>query len=204
MTLRCCWLTQPARATSTNCNRCDGDGTAASVSEAEIGGASAASFRCHTGFWTVRPRGRVVTLIELSQTTPFLRARRSVRSPLATLPAVSGGYDVRLRRHHDLVDSPAVIRNHEIALYRPERSGGLKAGRAGAVRIHVVCPVHVAAADRRQDRAVNTGRVCKTTVAVEQSNADGNEWFGRVRSDGANARHDDSVFTAKGRIAAGL
>src|SRR5262249_32151087 len=35
------WLTQPARATRTNGSGCDGDGMAASVSEAEIGGASA-------------------------------------------------------------------------------------------------------------------------------------------------------------------
>src|SRR5262249_7946203 len=33
MTSRCCWLTQPASATRTNCRGCDSDGTEASLSE---------------------------------------------------------------------------------------------------------------------------------------------------------------------------
>src|SRR5262245_54213139 len=54
MTSRCCWLTQPASATRTNCRGCDGDGMAASLSEAAFIGTLDTPLRYGSGFWTVR------------------------------------------------------------------------------------------------------------------------------------------------------
>src|SRR6185312_1815730 len=95
-----------------------------------------------------------------------------------------------------------VVQDDEIAFDSREWGWRLETRRPGAVGIHPICALHVAAADCGQHRPVKAGRVGEAAPTVEGPDADGDERLGRRRPNRANARHDDRVLTTKGRVAA--
>src|SRR3954447_2143086 len=111
-------------------------------------------------------------------------------------------HDVRLRRHDDLVHTPAAAEDDEVALNGRKGCRRLENRGAGTVGVDVVRAADMAAPQGREDLPVKTGHVLEASASVVGPETDRGELFRRVRSDGANAGHGGSVHAGERCIGA--
>src|SRR4051794_37694137 len=151
--------------------------------------------------WAAAP-SRSANAASIMVPTATAGRQRTLNGITMLSPLEECRYHIRLRRHHDLVHTPAAAEDDEVALDRREGRRRLENRGAGAVGVDVVRAGDMAAPHGRQDLAVKTGHVLEASASVVGPETDGGELFRRVRSDGANAGHDGSVHAGERCIGA--